>query len=35
MEVQTGGGFIEDEERRFLFLLSDEVGEFYALVFTT
>ena len=35
MEVQSGGGFIEDEERRFLFLLSDKVGQLNALVLTT
>ena len=35
MEVQTRGRLVEDEERGFLLLLSDEVGQFDALVLTT
>ena len=35
VEVQTRRGLVEDEEGRLLFLLSDEVGQLYTLVFTT
>ncbi len=35
VEVKTGGRLVEDEECRLLFLLADEVGEFYTLVLTT
>ena len=33
VEVQACRRFVEDEERRILLLLSDEVGEFDTLVF--
>ena len=35
VEVQTCGGFVEDEEGGILTLLSDEVGQLDALVLTT
>ena len=35
MEMQTRGGLVEDEERRLLLLLTDEIGQFDALVLTT
>ncbi len=35
MEVQTGGRLIEDEERRLLVFLTDQVGKFDTLVLTT
>ncbi len=35
MKMEAGGGLVEDEERGFLLLLSDEIGQLDALVFTT
>ena len=35
MEVQTRRRLVEDEQRGLLLLLSDEIGEFHALVLTT
>ena len=35
MEVKTCGGFIENEKGGLLALLTEEVGEFYALVFAS
>ena len=35
VEVQARCRLVEDEEGRLLFLLSDEVGQFYTLVLTT
>ena len=34
VEVKTGCRLVEDEQRGFLLLLSDELGEFDALVLT-
>ena len=34
MEVETRRRLVEDEEGGFLFLLSDEIGEFHTLVLT-
>ena len=35
VEVESGGGFVEDEECGLRLFLPYEVGEFYALVFST
>ena len=35
VEVQSRGGFVEDEEGRLLTFLTDEVGQLDALVLTT
>ena len=35
MEVQTCSRFVEDKEGWFLFLLSNKIGQFHALVLTT
>ena len=35
MEVQSCGGFVEDEKGRLLSLLTNEVGQFDALVLTS
>lgn len=35
VEMQPGGGFVEDEESGILALLADEIGKFDALVLTT
>ena len=35
VEVQTRGGFVEDEEGRLLSFLSDEIGQLDTLVLTT
>jgi len=35
MEMQSRGRFVKDEQGGFLSLLTDEIGQFDALVFTT
>ena len=35
VEVKTRGRLVEDEERRLLFLLTNEEGELYTLILTT
>ena len=35
VEVKAGGRLVEDEQRRLLLLLADEIGELHTLVFTT